>query len=80
MEMSPGDGRPGGEGCSLAGNAHGADVGGGEASVINTAADDLTYLQISETTVNIIHALHYCLFALKVPLRVTIKLFIENWF
>ena len=45
MEVLPSDGRPGGEGGSLTGDAHGADVGGGQVRCMDTVSDYLTNLK-----------------------------------
>ena len=45
MEVLPSDGRPGGEGGPLTGDAHGADVGGRQVSCMDTVSDYLTNLK-----------------------------------
>jgi len=45
VEVLPSDGRPGGEGGSLTGDAHGADVGGGQVRCMDTVSDYLTNLK-----------------------------------
>ena len=45
MEVLPSDGRPGGEGGPLTGDAHGADVRGGQVSCMDTVSDYLTNLK-----------------------------------